>query len=239
MTDRGASRASLATALAAALARGDWPAARAHLHALDRLGPPHASIAYNEGLVLRRLERPAEAAAALERALALAPDHPHARFELGAARLEANEFGPAAEAFERHLARAPEDADAHLNLGRCRLAAGEPERALAPLERAHAALGTARSALALATARRDAGDVDGCRAILDALPATPEAAASRLKLLTQGPAGRLPLRAANLLGTQPPSASAPVASDPARSAPDEPAGSPSGEPTTFGDRDAR
>ena len=209
MTDRTATRAALAAALPGALAREDWPAALDCLRGLDRLGPPHASIAYNEGLVLRRLDRPAEAAVAHERALALAPDHPHALFELGASHLEAGELGPAADAFERHLERAPEDAHAHLNLGRARLAAGDPERSLAPLERAHAALGTVESALALAAARRDAGDPDGSRALLAALPATPQAAASRLKLMTQGPAGRLPLRAADLVRAQPSGGSAP------------------------------
>ena len=210
MTDPTPTRTALAAALPRALAREDWPAALDCLRGLARLGPPHASIAYNEGLVLRRLHRPAEAAVAHERALALAPEHPHAPFELGAAHLEAGELGRAADAFERHLARAPEDAHAHLNLGRARLAAGDPGRSLAPLERAHAALGTIESALALAAARRDAGDLDGCRALLAALPATPEVAASRLKLMTQGTAGRLPLSAADLVtGPQPSGGSAP------------------------------
>ena len=181
--------------LAAALARGDWPVALAALERRERASAPNASIPYNRGLVLRRLDRTADALDAFRASLRIDPDHAHARFELASALMEAGELAAAADGFARYLGRVPDDAHAHLNLGRLLVRLGRPAEAPAHLERAGAALGPEAVAEALATARRDVGDLDGCRAALATLPDSPQGAALRLKVLVQGPTGRVRLRA--------------------------------------------
>ena len=185
-----------ATALAAALARGDWAVALAGLEGLERVSAPNASIPYNRGLVLRRLDRTADALDAFRAAIRIDPGHAHARFELASALMDAGSLAAAADGFAGYLEGVPDDPHAHLNLGRLLVRLGRPGEALAHLTRAGAALDPEAVAEALATACRDVGDLDGCRAALAALPDSPEAAALRLKVLVQGATGRVRLRVA-------------------------------------------
>ncbi len=83
------------------------------------------------GLAERERERPAEAAAALESALRLAPVDPLARFNAGTARLEAGIEG-AAELLERAAEDAPAELApaVHFNLGNARVAGRDLQGAL-------------------------------------------------------------------------------------------------------------
>lgn len=199
----GTARApDLPTALPDALARGDWPVALTLLERLEADDAADASLAYNRGLVLRRLGRERDAVAAFDRALALDPAHANALFERSCAQLDGDALGAAATGFARYLETEPGDAHARLNLGKALVRLGRPHEALEPLARAHAGLASGDSAIALALAHRDAGDLAACRAALDALPHGPGAAALRLKILVQGAKGAVPLRAAQLRATR-------------------------------------
>ncbi len=186
------------------MARGDWPAALAGLEALGRTSPPNASLAYNRALVLRRLGRTTDALDAFDAALAIDPTHANARFERASALMDAGELGRAADGFAGYLERVRDDAHALLNLGELLVRLGRPAQALAPLERAFDALGPEPVAGALAAARRDVGDLDGCEAALATLPASPEVAALRLKVTVQGAKGRIRLRPARPDGSAQP-----------------------------------
>ncbi len=181
----------------AALARGDWPAAEAALTALLDAAPGSAILLYNRGLVRKRLGQQAQALADLEAALEIEPAHANARFEHAASLLDLGELAAAADGFAAYLAQVPDDADGLLNLGRLQLRLGRAEAARGTLARIDGA--DPAVVLARAEALRDCGDVEGCRRLLAGLDGEgAEVDAARLKLMTQGAAGRISLDPAQL-----------------------------------------
>lgn len=181
----------------AALGRADWPAADAALTGLLGAAPGSASLLYNRGLVRKRLGNPTDALADLEAALAIEPQHANARFERASTLLDIGELEAAAEGFAAYLALVPDDDDALLNLGRLQLRLGRPHAASDTLARIEGDAPTV--VLARAEALRDRGDVHGCRRLLAELDGHgAEIDAARLKVATQGAAGRISLDPAQL-----------------------------------------
>lgn len=184
----------LAQTFQSAIQRRDWAAAREAGRELARHLPDKASIAYNLGLVEKSAGALEAAMEAFERALSLAPDHRNARFELAACLMETGKFEQALSDFELYLEQKPDDTDALLNLGRILTRLDRPQEALPHLERTHRLSPGDGTRIALAAALRDLGRFDEARACLDQLARTPESAALRLKILTQGARGRFPLK---------------------------------------------
>ncbi|MCF4164695.1 tetratricopeptide repeat protein [Zavarzinia compransoris] len=186
--------AGLAARFQAALARGAHGEALPLAERLLVLMPDHAGLHYNRGLLLRKLGRDADAVPAFDAALALDRHHANALFEKAAALFDLGAVETAAALFTAYLDMRPEDADARLNLGNALLGLGRAGDALGHLRRAHAQAPSPLTIRALAVALRDTGDLAGCRAMLGELPADePQAAALRLKILTQGAKGALRL----------------------------------------------
>jgi predicted Zn-dependent protease len=187
-----------------ALARGDWPAAETLLRAMIARDVEHASLHYNLGLVLRRQHKEAQALAAFDAALARDPNHPSADFERAAALLELGEHAAAEAGFRSHLARMPEDADARLTLARlalCRQAAAE---ALDLVSRD----GRSEARLVTVEALRDLGRLDEMQAAVAVLARQqPGLRPVLLKIVSQGPRGRLALQTGAVFA--PPGTSAP------------------------------
>ena len=77
-----------------------------------RLFPDDYATHYNLGLALLKLDQHAEAVAALERAVALAPDQHDFLITLGTAYVGAGQTQQARTAFERFLTAAPSAPDA-------------------------------------------------------------------------------------------------------------------------------
>ncbi|WP_281685125.1 tetratricopeptide repeat protein [Thalassobaculum salexigens] len=180
-----------------ALGRADWPAADAALTGLLGAAPGSASLLYNRGLVRKRLGNPTAALADLEAALAIEPQHANARFERASTLLDIGELEAAAEGFAAYLALVPDDDDALLNLGRLQLRLGRQHAASDTLARIEGDAPTV--VLARAEALRDRGDVHGCRRLLAELDGHgAEIDAARLKVATQGAAGRISLDPAQL-----------------------------------------
>ncbi len=179
---------------AAAAGREDWDAALAAVDILVAAMPGEAPVHYNRGLVLRRLGRDGEAIAAFDAALTRDPAHANALFERSAAQMESGDLAASAEGFAVYLNRAPDDATARLNLGQVYTRLGRTADSVRELTIAHGTMQTDESAAALATALRDAGELDGCEALLALLTPGPENAALALKITTQGPRGRFRLR---------------------------------------------
>ncbi len=183
----------LARQMQEALARQDWPRALKACDSLLAAMPDHAALHYNRALVLRRLNRDGEAANGFRKTLKRDPDHDNARFELASVLLETGDAAQAAALLEVYLQNQPNDADATLNLGNAKLALGKPDEALRLLSAAHAAAPSDLSSRSLAIARRDTGDIKGCRALLEERQQTQANAADNLKILTQGSRGRISL----------------------------------------------
>ena len=190
---------ALGRSFQAALARGAWDEALRLADRLLTLLPDHASLHYNRGLILKMLDRRAESIAAFEAALGHDETHANARFELASALLDSGDPARAAELFAAYLEAVPGDADAELNLGNALLRLGEAEDARAHLRAAHAANPSPLAIQSLATAERDCGDLAACRALLATLADDPQAAAARMKILTQGAKGSLRLDAARFI----------------------------------------
>lgn len=183
----------LQAAAQSALAREDWDAAHDALDALIAGAPGNASLHFNRGLVRRRLGRLPEAIVDYEAALKIAPDHANARFEHAAALLDLGHLDAAESGFRRYLEAVPDDGDAILNLARLQLRLGRAEAARDLLD--SQAPHTPDFDLIRAEAARDCGDADAAMSLLSETAAgSPEAAAARLKIATQGPAGRIPIR---------------------------------------------
>lgn len=176
---------------ARAVQAGDWPAALRAVDALLRADRRNPALHYNRGLVLRRLGRLEEAAAAHDSALAAAPGHANARFERACCLLDLGRLGEAEAGFSDYLAAVPGDPDARLNRARIRLRQGRAAEALADLD------GLAEAPpvrLARAEALRDLRRLDEAAALLAPRPGDgPELRAAALKLLIQGTAGRVRL----------------------------------------------
>ncbi|WP_417769207.1 tetratricopeptide repeat protein [Stappia sp.] len=186
--------AQAAEALPRALAAQDWPGARKALARLLRADPKNASLHYNLGLVLRRMERPEDALAAFGSALKHAPDHVNALFEKASAQMELGRIEEAEAGFAAYTARVADDADGWLNLARLRLRLDRAEGAAEAFARAStlrkddmdARIGAAEAKLRLG---QDSGLAD-----LRALHGErPDLRARLLKAMTQGPRGRIPL----------------------------------------------
>lgn len=191
MTRRHAEQ--LAAEFGQAVAAAEWETALLRAGELETALPGNPGIIYNKALVLRELGRPDERIACLERALRLDPSHANARFELASALMDRGDLETAAGLFFEYAKAVPDDADASLNLGNCLLRLGRYVEALPHLEKAHEVAPSDETVASLATALRDSVDLEACESLLAELPMTQEAAALRLKILTQGAHGRFGL----------------------------------------------
>ncbi|GGE92842.1 tetratricopeptide repeat protein [Stappia taiwanensis] len=195
-----------ASRLSPALATEDWPTARKCLLALVRNDPANASLRYNLGLVHRRLGANDLALAALSRALDLSPGHANARFEQASVLLELGRLGEAAEAFDAYTRQAPKDADGWLNLARLRLRLDQAEQALEAFARhdtltgGDRASGGLESRIGIAEAQLRLGQPEGAAMLQELYRDHPALRPRLLKSMSQGPRGRIPLRAGALLG---------------------------------------
>lgn len=185
----------LAAAFQTALGRQDWDAARAAGQKLARQLPDNASVIYNLGLVEKTSGSLKTAIVEFRKTLALDPAHHNARFELAGCLMEATQLPEARKQYDAYLAQKPDDPDALLNLGRVLLRLDQPLAALSCLTKASVTDPAETTMIALATALRDLGRLDEARALLEQLARTPETAALRLKIMTQGPRGRFSLAA--------------------------------------------
>jgi tetratricopeptide (TPR) repeat protein len=167
--DRDAAARSTDPAAVGALARvlhawEQWDAAHSAYARARALAPPTFEWPYLDGIVLARLARHAEAAAAFRQALKASPGYLPARVKLAESLLDAGDPGGVAESGRLFDALAREPAAepaAELGLGRIAAAEGRHDAAVAHLERAIALFpewGAAHYALALsyrALGRRD------------------------------------------------------------------------------------
>ena len=196
--------AQAAETLPRALAAQDWPGARKALSRLLRADPGNASLHYNLGLVLRRMERPEEALVAFDTALRHASGHLNALFEKASIQMELGQIKEAEAGFSAYAAQVTDDADAWLNLGRLRLRMDLAEAAAEAFTRARtlrkddmeARIGLAEAGLRLG---QESGLAD-----LRRLHAEQQSLRPRLlKAMSQGPRGRIPLSSRRLTGAAP------------------------------------
>lgn len=108
--------AAFSSALAA-MTSADWIQAELELEDLTRDYPAFPGPYVNLAILYRRDGRDDDAEAALNRALAIAPDHPAANNELGVLYRERGEFAEAEAAYRRAIEGNPNYALAHYNLG--------------------------------------------------------------------------------------------------------------------------
>jgi predicted Zn-dependent protease len=187
-----------------ALGREDWSAAEALLRAMILHHDGHAGLHYNLALVLRRQHRETLALAAFDAALARDANHPSAGFERAAVLLEMGEHAAAEAGFRSHLARVPDDADARLNLARLALLRQAGEEALDLVSRD----GRPEARVVAVEALRDLGRMDEMQAEVSGLAGQhPGLKPVLLKIVSQGPRGRLALHPDELFA--PPGTSAP------------------------------
>jgi Tfp pilus assembly protein PilF len=95
----------------------DWLRAESELGQLTRDYPAYSGPQVNLAIVYRHEKRPADARAALDRALAVDPKHAAANNELGIVLRETGKFEEAERAYRRALEIDPDYALAHYNLG--------------------------------------------------------------------------------------------------------------------------
>jgi len=100
-----------------AMAAEDWLTAQVELEQLAAEYPAFPGPYVNLGIIHRRDGRPDDARAALDAALAIAPDHAAANNELGILLRENGEFDAAEAAYRSAIAGDPDYALAHYNLG--------------------------------------------------------------------------------------------------------------------------
>lgn len=122
----------------AALESGD--ASAAHVLAQDVLARCRADPQALQvlGVALHQLGYQTDALAALERAAALAPEHPRIAFNLGVVRIARADRAGALEAFRRAVALDPDHAGAWFNLGMLQGELADGAAAETALRRAHA-----------------------------------------------------------------------------------------------------
>jgi tetratricopeptide (TPR) repeat protein len=101
----------------AALRGGDWLRAESELWQLTRDYPAYPGPQVNLAIVYRHENRPDDARAALDRALAVDPKHAAGNNELGILLRERGKFEEAERAYRRALETDPDYALAHYNLG--------------------------------------------------------------------------------------------------------------------------
>ena len=175
-----------------ALRREDWPLAETLLRSLIARNGGHAGLHYNLGLVLRRQHKYALALAAFDAALVRDQNHPAAHFERAALLLDMGDHGAAEAGFRSHLARDPGDADARLNLGRLVLRREAAAEAMEII----AGDGRPEARLLAVEALRDLGRLDEMQSLVSVLAdQMPGLRPVLLKILSQGPRGRLPIQA--------------------------------------------
>ena len=174
-----------------ALRREDWPLAETLLRSLIARSGGHASLHYNLGLVLRRQHKNALALAAFDASIAHDQNHPAAHFERAAVLLDMGDHQAAEAGFRSHLARDPGDADARLNLARLLLRREAAAEAMDIIVDD----GCPEARLLAAEALRDLGRVDEMQSLVSALAdQMPRLRPVLLKILSQGPRGRLPIQ---------------------------------------------
>jgi tetratricopeptide (TPR) repeat protein len=100
----------------AALRQQNWVQAELELEQLTRDYPAYPGPLVNLAIAYERDGRREDAAAALERALAIDPDHPAANTERGIMLREQGKFAEAEAAYRRALATDPAHTLAHYNL---------------------------------------------------------------------------------------------------------------------------
>ncbi len=184
----------------AEVAAGDVAAARATLDEAVALDAASAMTHYNRGALLLEARDPG-AAAAVERALAAAPDEPRVRWLHGRVRLAAGATAEAATSLEQALTLAERGGDpavaaaAGIDLAGVMIESGRLDEAFAALDRAAKAGGTSDAlarnrALALlrrGLARLGAGRVNEASADLDkAAAATAQLSADEQRVLGFG-----------------------------------------------------
>jgi tetratricopeptide (TPR) repeat protein len=164
--------------------RGEWRAALADLEALAESTPEVAAVHWRLGRCLRALGEREQAATALERALALAPEHLGALLERAGLAEDQADLARAAELYRRATELAPGGGNAWKRLGGCLGPLGDLPGALAAFERA-ASLGVRDAELlhnwgaALARTGRDA---EACERLRAALALEPDNAATHFSL---------------------------------------------------------
>jgi len=199
--------AALTQAATSAIGREDWPAAERALRGLLTRFPGDASLAYNLGLALKRQGQATAALDSFEAALARDPRHGKAMFERAACLMDLGRLTQARAAFRAYILSHGDDADAWLNAGRLALRLGEPEAARRDLEQAVTLASTPAAALALAEAELETGAVaQGYNRALAVMAQAPGLRPAALKILTQGPRGRIPLSAGALAQASRPAA---------------------------------
>jgi tetratricopeptide (TPR) repeat protein len=125
--------------------------------------PAHALAHYNLALVLKRVDRPKEAIASLQRALAIEP-RPEAQFALGTLYFHEGDFDGAIGALKTAVAADPHLIDAHIALGAVFKAKRQLPDAVDALRRAIALDPESWTAhAALATVLQQAGAADAAR----------------------------------------------------------------------------
>jgi tetratricopeptide (TPR) repeat protein len=194
----------LMRAAAAALNAGDWAAAETALAGVLAEKPGDPALSYNLALVEKRLGKSGEAEQRLARVLAEAPDHLNAHFEYASALMDRGAEAEALREFESYLRAVPDDPDARLNAARLCLRSGVPEAAADHLDIAAAHRpGDPAIRLAAAEAARDLGRLEEADRSLRRLYAeVPELRATTLKVMSQGPRGRIPLAVSRLVDTK-------------------------------------
>lgn len=158
---------------------GDLAAAERLYRRVAAASPRDANAHNLLGVVSRQQGDPRSALRHTERALALQPEAPVFLANHGGALAEAGELVEAVRFLRAALRRRPDDPVALRNLGQALAALGDPRAALEPLERAVALTPEAvEPRLALAHARREAGDGDGAAVAAEAAlaRAAPESA---------------------------------------------------------------
>lgn len=123
---------------AEAMKAGDFPAAAASYAEVTRAMPGFAEGYFNLGLALEQSGELDRARAALEKSLRLKPTLRGANLFLGIVDYRQDRFKDAETYLARETAIDPQNAKAFMWLGVCRLAAGDPQSAIAPLDKAYA-----------------------------------------------------------------------------------------------------